>query len=135
MNLLYLGVLLASLAGMVLLDWRHALFFWAAPVRAAVVMAASLAFFLSWDLAGIGLGIFQRGHPGAQSGVLVAPQLPLEEVFFLVFLGYLAMNIFLLASRRLATGRFAPPGAAPADHRTHASTPGASGRAGRRSRP
>ena len=88
----YLGALLVSLAGMVMLDVRFRLFFAVAPLRAAIVLAAGIAFFLVWDLAGIGAGIFFRGNPGLLTGVLIAPELPLEEVFFLALLCYLTMN-------------------------------------------
>lgn len=100
MSLLYLGVLLVSLAGMVVLDLRFRLFFAVAPVRAAVVMVLGIAFFLAWDLAGIGAGIFFRGNPGLLTGVLIAPELPLEEVFFLALLCYLTMNVYRWSSSR-----------------------------------
>jgi lycopene cyclase domain-containing protein len=97
----YLGVLVVSLAGMVVLDLRFRLFFAVAPVRAAVVLLAGIAFFLTWDLAGIGAGVFFRGNPGLLTGVLIAPELPLEEVFFLALLCYLTMNGYSwLSSRR-----------------------------------
>ena len=94
MSLIYLGALLVSLAGMVVLDLRFRLFFAVAPVRAAIVLAAGIAFFLVWDLAGIGAGIFFRGNPGLLTGILIAPELPLEEVFFLALLCYLTMNVY-----------------------------------------
>ena len=94
MSLIYLGALLVSLAGMVVLDLRFRLFFAVAPVRAAIVLAIGIAFFLAWDLAGIGAGVFFRGNPGLLSGVLIAPELPLEEVFFLALLCYLTMNLY-----------------------------------------
>lgn len=94
MSLLYLGALLVSLAGMVVLDLRFRLFFAVAPVRAAIVLVAGIAFFLVWDVAGIGAGVFFRGNPGLLTGVLIAPELPLEEVFFLALLCYLTMNVY-----------------------------------------
>ena len=103
----YLGALLVSLAGMVVLDLRFRLFFAIAPVRAAVVLALGIAFFLVWDLAGIGAGIFFRGNPGLLTGVLIAPELPLEEVFFLALLCYLTMNLdswWSSSRRRIETG-------------------------------
>ncbi|GAB3523793.1 lycopene cyclase domain-containing protein [Arthrobacter monumenti] len=108
MGITYLAVILFSLAGMVILDARLKLFFWLAPVRAAVVTAAGLVFFTSWDLAGISLGIFFRGESAFMTGIEVAPELPLEELFFLTFLSYLTMNLFQLVHRRLATGRLQP---------------------------
>ena len=52
-----------------------------------------------WDLAGIGLGIFFRGEPGLLTGVQLAPELPLEELFFLALLCYLTMNAYGVAAR------------------------------------
>jgi lycopene cyclase domain-containing protein len=100
MNLLYLGALLVSLAGMVALDLRFRLFFAVAPFRAAIVLVAGVAFFLAWDLAGIGAGVFFRGAPGLLTGVQLAPELPLEELFFLALLCYTTMNLYGLVTRR-----------------------------------
>ena len=98
----YLAFLLVSLGCMVLLDQRLRLFFWQDARRAAVVLAAGLVFFLAWDLAGIGLGIFFRGH-NQTIGIDLAPELPLEEPVFLLFLCYLVMNLFELFRRYVAT--------------------------------
>ena len=100
MSLVYLGALLVSLAGMVVLDLRFRLFFAVAPVRAAIVLTLGVAFFVAWDLAGIGAGVFFRGDPGLLTGVLIAPELPLEEVFFLALLCYLTMNVYGWSSSR-----------------------------------
>src|SRR5690606_7003859 len=83
-----------SLTGMVVLDVRFRLFFAVAPVRAAIVLVVGIAFFLAWDVAGITLGIFFRGDPGLLTGVLLAPELPLEELFFLALLCYTTMNAY-----------------------------------------
>jgi lycopene cyclase domain-containing protein len=99
MSLLYLGALIVSIAGMIVLDLRFKLFFAAAPVRAAIVLAAGLAFFLAWDVAGIGLGVFFRGNPGLLTGILLAPELPLEELFFLTLLIYTIMNAYAALAR------------------------------------
>jgi lycopene cyclase domain-containing protein len=94
----YLVFLLVSVGCMVLLDQRLRLFFWQDARRAAFVLAAGLVFFLAWDIAGIGLGIFFRGH-NETIGIELAPELPLEEPVFLVFLCYLVMNLFQLCRR------------------------------------
>lgn len=96
MTFAYLGALLVSLAGMVVLDWRYRLFFWRAPVRAAIVLISGLVFFLIWDLVGIDLGLFSRGETQFMTGILLAPELPLEEAFFLTFLCYITMNLVAL---------------------------------------
>jgi len=94
MPVLYLLALAISLTGMVLLDRRFHLFFWAAPRRAAIVLVAGVVFFLVWDLAGIGLGIFFRGETSFMTGLQIAPELPVEEIFFLTLLCYLTMNLY-----------------------------------------
>lgn len=94
MSYLYLLGLLIGLTGMVVLDLRLRLFFGRAPVRAAIVLVLGVAFFLAWDAAGIGLGIFFRGDPSLLLGVQLAPELPLEELCFLTLLCYLTMNLY-----------------------------------------
>lgn len=98
MTLLYLGGLLVGLAGMVVLDLRFRLFFRRAPLRAAIVLIVGVAFFLVWDLAGIGLGVFFPGRATIVTGVLLAPGLPVEEVLFLALLCYTTMNAYALCS-------------------------------------
>jgi lycopene cyclase domain-containing protein len=99
MGLVYLAALLVSLTGMVMLDRRFALFFWADARRAAIVLAAGIVFFLVWDLFGIGLGIFFRGETSFMTGLQVAHELPVEELFFLALLCYVTMNLYGAASR------------------------------------
>ena len=101
MSGLYLGALLVSIAGLVVLDARYRLFLFAAPVRAALVLLIGVAGFLVWDLAGIGLGIFFEGHRALLVGVDVAPEVPLEEVLFLALLCLTTMEAFTLAERRM----------------------------------
>lgn len=91
MSFLYLATLIVSIGCMALIDHRFALFFWRDARRAAIVLVGGLLFFLVWDSFGIGLGIFFRGETSIMTGVLLAPELPLEEPFFLVFLCYLTM--------------------------------------------
>ena len=105
MSFLYLAALLISISGMVVLDLRFRLFFAVAPVRAAIVMATGIAFFLIWDVAGITTGIFFRGNPGLLTGVLLGPELPLEELFFLTLLCYTTMNCYTAALRGLSSRR------------------------------
>lgn len=94
MGFIYLGALLASLFCMTLLDHRFTLFFWRDRRRASVVLVLGVLFFLSWDVAGIGLDIFYRGETEFMTGVLLGPELPLEEAFFLALLCYVTMNAY-----------------------------------------
>ena len=102
MGLLYLAALLVSLTGMVVLDRRFRLYFWADARRAAVVSVVGVVFFVVWDLFGIGLGIFFRGETAFMTGLQVAPELPLEELFFLALLVYVTMNLYGAFGRLLA---------------------------------
>jgi lycopene cyclase domain-containing protein len=89
----YLVALLAALAGLSLLDARHRLVVGRDPRRGLVTLAIGLASFLAWDAAGIALGIFHDGDGSWSTGVELAPQLPLEEPVFLLFLCYLTLVV------------------------------------------
>lgn len=94
MGALYLLALGISITGMVMLDRRFRLFFWRDARRAAIVLPVGVVFFLIWDLLGIGLGVFFRGETAFMTGLQIAPELPVEEVFFLTLLCYLTMNLY-----------------------------------------
>jgi lycopene cyclase domain-containing protein len=98
-GILYLVALFIALFGMVMLDRRFTLFFFVDARRASIVLVVGVLFFLLWDLFGIGLGIFFRGETNFMTGLQVAPELPLEEVFFLTLLCYLTMNLFAAVSQ------------------------------------
>ncbi|MFP3465727.1 lycopene cyclase domain-containing protein [Leifsonia sp. SIMBA_070] len=91
MSIVYLACLLVALGAMVLLDARFRLVFWRDARRASLVLGLGLVFFLIWDAAGIALGVFARGGSRLMTGIVLAPELPLEEVFFLLFLCYLTL--------------------------------------------
>ncbi|MBG6191809.1 lycopene cyclase domain-containing protein [Arthrobacter sp. CAN_A212] len=93
MGLIYWGALLFSLSGMVVLDRRFDLTFWRDARKATWTMILGITFFLVWDLFGIALGIFFRGTTDLMTGILLAPELPLEEVFFLALLCYSTLNV------------------------------------------
>jgi lycopene cyclase domain-containing protein len=105
MSALYLIGLLFALSGMVVLDLRYRLFFAKAPARAAIVLLVGVAFFLSWDAAGVHLGIFFRGNLALLTGLQLAPEIPLEELFFLILLCYLTMNAYGAVGRWVRSRR------------------------------
>lgn len=98
-GLIYLGCLLAGIGCMLLLDRRFRLFFWRDAGAAWLVTAAGVTFLLLWDAAGIAAGIFLRGTGAAASGIVLAPELPLEEPVFLVFLVLCTMVLYTGAVR------------------------------------
>jgi len=103
MTFAYLGALLFSLTGMVLLDRRFRLSFWRRPVVSAASMATAVVFLLIWDLAGVANGIFFRGESSWMTGVQVAPEVPLEELFFLTLLSYVTLNTFGVSQKWLSS--------------------------------
>lgn len=104
MNLLYAGVLVVSGACLVLLDVRFSLVLRRRPVAAVVALVVGLAFFIAWDAAGIALGVFRHVDSHWASGILLAPEFPVEELMFLMFLSYLTL-ILLSGWRRWGESR------------------------------
>jgi lycopene cyclase domain-containing protein len=90
----YLIALLVSLCGVGLLDRRFRLAFWYDARRSAWTVGLGVVGFLLWDLAGLALGIFARGDSPHMTGVLLAPELPLEEAFFLTLLCYVGLLLW-----------------------------------------
>ncbi|MGN7947526.1 lycopene cyclase domain-containing protein [Microbacterium sp. 22215] len=105
MGFVYLALLLVALGCMLLLDRRFRLFFWRDAVSASVVTAVGLAFFLIWDIAGIAGGIFFRGEAAVATGIVLAPELPIEEPVFLLFLVICTMIVYTGAVRILSSIR------------------------------
>mgnify|MGYP000287596737 FL=1 len=88
MNFIYLGSLLVSLAGLVALDRKHKLAFAKNPKAATIAIAIPYLIFVIWDAAGIALGIFFKGQSQFLTGIMIAPEFPIEELFFLALLCY-----------------------------------------------
>lgn len=105
MGIVYLASLLVSLGCMLLLDRRFRLFFWRDALSASVVTVVGLVFFLLWDVAGIAGGIFFRGEGAIATGIVLAPEMPLEEPVFLVFLVVCTMILYTGAVRVLGALR------------------------------
>jgi lycopene cyclase domain-containing protein len=95
----YLAVLVVSIAGLALVDFRLRLLFWQHPGAASLTLVSGVAFFLLWDLVGIALGVFFRGNATNLSGIMLAPELPLEEPFFLTLLCYFTMLCYSFSKR------------------------------------
>ncbi len=93
--ILYLLALAVSILGMGLIDFKHKLALFAQPLRTLVTLTISVAVFLIWDLVGIAQGIFFRGSGPYLTGITIAPELPIEEVFFLTLLSYTILIAYL----------------------------------------
>jgi lycopene cyclase domain-containing protein len=97
---LYLSLLLISIMGLGALDFRHKLALFVSPLPTLISVFAAVLVFLAWDLVGIALGIFFRGNAPHLSGLLLAPELPLEELFFLILLSYNTLIAYQFFARR-----------------------------------
>jgi lycopene cyclase domain-containing protein len=106
---LYLIAILASLAGIVVLDIRLRLAIPVAPGRTAAAVGLGTAFFLLWDFVGIATGVFVKGASDLFLGIDLAPHLPLEEPVFLAFLSYLALVAWAGALRVLERSKRTTP--------------------------
>lgn len=101
---LYLGAIAFSLLGLVILDRRFKLAFFANARLAALTTVIAVAFFSIWDAFGIANGIFFKGDNSLLIGVQLFHEYPLEELFFLTLLAYcgqLAMAGWLRYSKQV----------------------------------
>jgi lycopene cyclase domain-containing protein len=95
----YLLAILVSAGGIAIIDARWKLAAWKSPGRTAAAVAIGVAFFLAWDAVGISTGVFLKGDSPLFTGIDLAPELPLEELFFLLFLCYLGLVLWAAAVR------------------------------------
>ncbi|WP_296666854.1 lycopene cyclase domain-containing protein [Demequina sp.] len=105
--------LIISLAGLVVLDLRFRIAVFDRPRAALLTIAIGVAVFLAWDAIGVGLGIFFIGDAPYLTGVLLAPEVPLEELFFLLLLVYQTLLLWRWLDRRARERRPATAEAAP----------------------
>lgn len=95
----YLAGLIFSLVGLGLLDWRFRTAFTVNKKAAAFAVIIPTIFFILWDVAGIAIGIFFRGDTSHLTGIVIAPEFPIEELFFLLLLNYTALTLFTTVTR------------------------------------
>jgi lycopene cyclase domain-containing protein len=97
---LYLGLLVLSLVGTVLLDYRHKSALFVDARRTVAVVVLAVVFFIAWDINGVANGVFFKGDSELLVGWDVATEVPIEEVFFLTLLSHLALIAFRFLERR-----------------------------------
>lgn len=95
----YLVALLISIGGLTVIDYRLKLAFFDKPKRALLTLGLSLIFFIAWDAAGIASKIFYYGQSKYSLGLMIAPEFPLEELFFLTLLIYSGLILYRLVQR------------------------------------
>lgn len=90
----YLVALCISIAGLLWLDYRYRLAFWFDARRTALTIAVTMAVFMVWDAIGIGMGIFFIGESPYMLPIELAPEFPIEEVFFLFLLSFVTLLLY-----------------------------------------
>ena len=103
---LYGAALLVATGCMALLDARFRLVLWRERRRSLVVLAIGIAFFLLWDVVAIAQDFYHRGDSEAMTGLLIAPELPVEELLFITFLCYVTLvlrGLVAMSFERLAS--------------------------------
>ncbi len=99
---LYLMALLFSIMGLGVLDLKHDLALKRYPLPTLLSVGIGVVVFLIWDLVGIHFGIFFRGDAEHLTGITLAPEFPLEEVFFLILLSYNALLGYQFFAKRVS---------------------------------
>lgn len=94
MQWLYLGSLLFSISGLTVLDWRYKLAFWHDARRTVVTLSFAIMLFVLWDFVGIWFGIFFHGNSPYTLPYRIAPEFPIEELFFLFLLTYVTLLLY-----------------------------------------
>lgn len=99
----YISVLLLAMAGMAMIDRRYKLAFWHDAYATAKIIGLGMLFFIIWDAAGIYFGIFWHGNSPWALPFTIAPEFPIEEVFFLFHLCYTTLVIYRFFETRVQT--------------------------------
>jgi len=101
MQWFYLIGLLASIGALVLVDYRFKLAFFHDLKRTTLTLLVALWLFIVWDVFGIKLGIFFHGNSQFTLPFRIIPEFPIEELFFLFLLCYVALLVYrFIESRR-----------------------------------
>lgn len=92
---IYSIALLIGISGLLFIDWRYRLAFWSDVRRTTLTVVAGMGIFIVWDLIGIGLGVFFHGNSVYTLPLRLAPEFPIEELFFLFLLCYVTLVLYL----------------------------------------
>jgi len=98
----YLIGLVIAISCLVLIDRKFKLAFFHNFKRTALTLAISIWLFIVWDIFGIKLGIFFHGGSAYTLPYRIIPEFPIEEVFFLFLLTYIALLIYRFVEKRRA---------------------------------
>lgn len=91
-------ILLISLGGLTLLDYRLKLALFVHKRRTVTIFVVTIGLFIVWDIAGIAARIFFIGQNNYLLGLRVG-EFPLEEIFFLLLLTYTSLITYVYMKR------------------------------------
>lgn len=94
----YILVLIISICGLLLADWRYGLVFWHDKLASAKAIGFTMLLLLIFDIAGIINNIFSTNQNYVVKINIISPNLPVEEILFLFMLCY----VTLISYRTLA---------------------------------
>lgn len=93
-HLFYLFALLFSLVGLLVIDFRYKIALGSDWRRGLKVLGTALLLFLMWDLTIVAFGVVTNGSSPYSLPFTILPEIPLEEVLFLVLLSYCILLIY-----------------------------------------
>ncbi|MCX6806401.1 MAG: lycopene cyclase domain-containing protein [Patescibacteria group bacterium] len=94
MKFMYLAILLFSIFGMTLIDYRYKLIFFNTPRAAAMSIAIVMTLLLVADIIGINWNIFSTNSRYVAGVFIGSENLPIEEFLFLFLLCYFILNLY-----------------------------------------
>lgn len=100
MSSLYLCALIFVLLCLSLIDRHHKLVLFYDAKRSVKTILSLLVFFILWDILGVISGIFFIGQTPFLTGIILGPEFPLEELFFLTLLAYNPLIIYRYLEER-----------------------------------
>lgn len=99
-HLSYISALLISLACLGLLDYRYKIAYFKNAKNTIKTLTVTVMIFVVWDILGILLKIFTDGDGIYRTGILLGPNFPIEELFFLILLNYTTLLVWIYFGRK-----------------------------------
>ncbi len=95
----YIFVLVFSIAGLLLADWRLRLAFWYDKIASTKAVGYTILLLLIFDVAGVINKIFSTNQDYVVRLNIISPNIPIEEVVFLFMLCYVTLILYQLIGR------------------------------------
>ncbi|MBA3678967.1 lycopene cyclase domain-containing protein [Candidatus Saccharibacteria bacterium] len=95
----YFCLLVFSITGLTLADWRYKLAFWNNPIASALAIGSVWVLLLLFDIGGIRNQIFSTNQSYVIGIHIVSPNLPIEEFLFLFILCYVTLLLYQILKK------------------------------------